>query len=87
MSRRILLMSLLPFFWSVFGRRKKNSSNREKSSEIRRNPSSSVVRITLIMRRSARKSVVLTVKFHLICQKHGAGVGLAHFLLITPARH
>lgn len=44
-------------------------------------------RTTLIMRRSTRKSAVLTVKFHLICQKHGVGVGLVHFLPITPERH
>ena len=47
----LLGMSLLLFFLNVYEQKKKNSSKPAKSSVIRRNLSSSVVRITLIMRR------------------------------------
>ena len=47
--RRTLLTSLLPSCWSASVQRKKNSSSRAKSSATRKNPSSSVVRITLII--------------------------------------
>ena len=39
------------FFWNASEQRKKSSSNRARLSVIKRNLSSSVVRITLIMRR------------------------------------
>ena len=42
-------------------REKKNSSSRAKSSETRRNPSSSVVRITLIMRRWLMESCIVLI--------------------------
>ena len=51
--------------------RKKNSSSRAKSSETRRNPSSSVVRITLIMRRLRLKSGALIANCRLIYLIHG----------------
>lgn len=43
------MMSLPPFCWNASEQRKKNSSDREKSSGTRRSLSSSEVRITLII--------------------------------------
>ena len=53
--------------------RKKNSSSRVRLSVTRRNPSSSVVRITLIMRRLVARSKISAMKYLLNCQKAGHG--------------
>ena len=46
---KIRTTNLLLSCWSASAQRKKSSSSRARSSGIRRNPSSSVVRITLII--------------------------------------
>ena len=59
-------MSLLLFCLSAYEPKKKNLSNRAKSSVIRRNLSSSKVTITLIMRRLVKKSLILMMNYNLV---------------------